>query len=118
MHNAKAYCRDLSNRFSIRISYLVVSLTAHPIVNDHKISIKSDMINFRYMVDKFINDHLKKSGCETEFLFNLQLVLISLFSCPFFFFLTIEECSFLQFLHPIFFNGEDRIKFITLVTHY
>jgi hypothetical protein len=94
MHNAKAYCRDLSNRFSIRISYLVVSLTAHPIVNDHKISIKSDMINFRYMVDKFINDHLKKSGCETEFIqlavgFNLSFFL------SFFFFITIEECRLL-----------------------
>jgi hypothetical protein len=34
----------------------VVSLTAHRIVNDHKNDITSDMIKFRYMVDKFIND--------------------------------------------------------------
>ncbi len=58
MHNAKPYCRDLSNKVSIRIPDLVVSLTAHRIVNDHKNDIKSDMIKFRYMVDKFINDDI------------------------------------------------------------
>jgi hypothetical protein len=58
MQNAKAYCGDLSNRVSIRIPDLVVSLIAHPVANDYKNCIKSDIRNFRYMVDKFINDDI------------------------------------------------------------
>jgi hypothetical protein len=78
MHSAKTYCGDLSNSAPIRIPDIMVSLTSHSVVNDHKNDINSDMINFRYMVDKFINDHLKKSGCEFEFI-QLAVDLISYF---------------------------------------
>jgi len=96
-----------------------VSFTAHPIImkNDNfNKGIKSDIVHFRYMVAKLINDHLKKSGFETGFI-ELPIDFNLLFS-PNFFSLPVKDGSFLQIFHPAFFNGEDRMKFINLVTEY
>jgi hypothetical protein len=121
MHNAEVFCGDLINRVSIRIPDLAVSFTAHPIIikgNDKEINkgIRSDMVHFRYMVAKLMNDHLKKKGSETEF---IELPIgFNLFFSRSFFSLPVKDGSFLQFFHPIFFNGEDRLKFINLVSEY
>jgi hypothetical protein len=116
----------LLNKFSYKVIFflkkkkLAASFTIHPIImkNDNvNKGRKSDMVHSKYMMTKLINNHLKKSGSEIEFIelpidFNLLLFFLSFFSLP------IKDGSFLQFFHPIFFNGEDRMKFINLVMEY